>query len=88
MAAPASLAPQPGTKLDFMSLVDKEDPDDIYELIDELAVGTLNSIRVFFFFFRIVCVGEWLLVGSRKMINLFFFFFFFFFYNTLTFLVQ
>jgi hypothetical protein len=57
MAAPASLAPQPGTKLDFMSLVDKEDPDDIYELIDELAVGTLSSIRVFFVF-RFVCVWE------------------------------
>ena len=38
-AVPSSLAPEPGKKLDFMALVDKEDPDDIYELIDELAVG-------------------------------------------------
>jgi hypothetical protein len=31
-------------KLDFMSLVDKDDPDLIYELIDEVAVGSYGSV--------------------------------------------
>jgi hypothetical protein len=44
-AVPSSLAPEPGKKLDFMALVDKEDPDDIYELIDELAVGEAAACR-------------------------------------------
>jgi len=30
--------------VDFMSLVEKEDPDEIYELIDEIAVGSYGSV--------------------------------------------
>ena len=68
MSAPGALAPAAGAKVPFMSLIDNEDPDDLFELIDELAVGKPVCKSIFGWMnVRVRCVERlWLAVSGLR----------------------